>query len=47
MCWESLEDSLGKEAHEESENEGKKSIKETQKPKDEEEHVTSTLHTGN
>ena len=27
MCWGNLEDSLGKEPHEESDNEGKKSIK--------------------
>ena len=36
-----------KDPHEESENEGKKSIEKTQKPKDEEKHVDSTLHTGN
>ena len=47
MCWEKLKDSLGKEPHEESENKGKKSIKKMQKPKDEEEHVNSTLYTGN
>ena len=47
MCSEYLKDSLGKEPHEESENEGKKSVKKTQKPKDEEEHVNSTLQTGN
>ena len=47
MCWENLEDSPGKQPHRESENKGKKSIEETQKIKDEEEHVNSTLHTGN
>ena len=47
MCWEHLEDSPGKEPREESENKGKKSVKEMQKPKDEEEHVNSTLHMGN
>ena len=30
MCWENLKDSPGKEPHEESDNEGKKSIKKTQ-----------------
>ena len=47
MCWENLKDSPGKEPHEESENEGEKSIEMTQNSKDEEEHVSSTLHTGN
>ena len=47
MCWENLKDSLGKEPHEEPEYEGKKSVEEMQKPKDEEEIVNSTLHTGN
>ena len=47
MCWENLKDSLGKEPHEESDNEGKKPVEKMQKPKDEEEHVDSTLHTDN
>ena len=47
MCWENLKDAPGKEPHKESDNEGKKPIEKTQKPKDEEEHVDSTLHTGN
>ena len=47
MCWENLKDSLGKEPHEESDNKGKKPIEKTQKPKDEEEHVDSTLYMGN
>ena len=42
MCWESLKDSLGKESHEESDNEGKKPIKKTQKPKDKKN--MSTIH---
>ena len=47
MCWEKLKDSLGKEPHIESENEGEEPVKKTQKPKDEEEHVKPTLNTGN
>ena len=47
MCWENLEDSLGKEPYEETDDEEKKPVEETQKPKDEEEHVNSTLHMGN
>ena len=47
MRWENLKDSLGKEPHEESENKGKKSIKKLQKTKHEEEHINSTLYTGN
>ena len=47
MCWEDLKDSPRKEPHVESENEGEKLVKKTQKPKDEEEHVEPTLNTGN
>ena len=47
MCWENLEDSPGKEPHKESDDKGKKPVEEMQKPKDEEEHVNSTLHMGN
>ena len=47
MCWENLKDSQGKEPHIESENEGEKSVKKMQKPKDEEEHVEPSLNTGN
>ena len=47
MCWENLKDSLGKEPSKESDNKGKKPVEKMQKPKDEEEHVDSTLHTGN
>ena len=43
MCWENLEDSPGKEPNEETDDEEKKPVEETQKPKDEEEHVNSTL----
>ena len=47
MCWENSEDSLGKEPYKETDDKEEKPDKETQKPKDEEEHVDSTLHTGN
>ena len=47
MCWERSENSLEKEPYEESDDNIKKPDKETQKPKGEEEHVGSTLHTGN
>ena len=47
MCWEDLDDSLGKEPYEETNDKEKKPVEEMQKPKDEEEHVNSTLHMGN
>ena len=47
MCWENLEDFPGKEPCEETDDKEKEPDEETQKPKDEEEHVDSTLHTGN
>ena len=47
MCWENLEHSPGKEPYEESDDKEEKPDEETQKPTDEEEHVDSTLHTGN
>ena len=47
MCWENFEDSLGKEPCKEMDDEEEKPDEEMQKPKDEEEHVNSTLHTGN
>ena len=47
MCWENLEDSPGKEPCEETDDKEEKTDKEMQKPKDEEEHVNTTLHTGN
>ena len=47
MCWENMKDSLGKEPHVESENEGEKPIEKMQKPKDEEEHVKPILNKGN
>ena len=45
--WEKSEDSLGKEHCEETDDKEEKPDEETQKPKDEEEHVISTLHTNN
>ena len=47
MCCENSEDSLGKERYKETYDKEGKPDKEMQKPKDEEEHVDSTLHTGN
>ena len=47
MCWENSEDSLGKEPYEETNGKEEKPDEETQEPKDEDEHVNSTLHTGN
>ena len=47
MCWETVKDPMAKEPHEESENEGEKPVKKMQKPKHEEEHVETTLNTGN
>ena len=47
LCRENLEDSLGKEPHEETDDKEEKPDEEMQKPKDGEEHVNSTLHTGN
>ena len=47
MCWENLEYSLGKEPCEETDDKEEKPDEEMQKPKDDEEHVNSTLHTGN
>ena len=47
MCWENLDHSLEKDPYEETDDEEKKLVKEMQKPKDEEEHVNSTLHMGN
>ena len=47
MCWENSEDSPRKEPYEETDDKEQKPDEEMQKPKDEEEHVDSTLHTGN
>ena len=47
MCWENLEDSPGKEPYKETNDEKEKVVEEMQIPKDEEEHVNSTLHMGN
>ena len=47
MCWENSEDTPGKEPYEETDEKEEKPVEEMQKPKDEEEHVNSTLHMGN
>ena len=47
LCWENLEDTPGKEPYEETDDKEEKPVEEMQKPKDEEEHVNSTLHMGN
>ena len=47
MCWENSEDSPGNGPYKETNDKEEKPDEETQKPKDEEEHVDSTLHTGN
>ena len=47
ICWENSEDSPGKEPYKETDDKEEKPDKETQKPREEEEHVNSTLHTGN
>ena len=46
MCWESLNDFLKKEPHEELKNEGEKPVGKTQKQKHEEDHVEPTLNKG-
>ena len=45
MCWENSEDSPGKEPCKETDDKEEKPDEELQKPKDEEEHVDSTIHT--
>ena len=47
MCWENSECSLVKEPYKETDNQEGRADEEMQKQKDEEEHVNSTLHTGN
>ena len=47
MCWENSEGSLVKEPYKEADNQEGRADKEMQKQEDEEEHVDSTLHTGN
>ena len=47
MCWENSEGSLEKEPYKETDDQEGRAHKEMQKQKDEEEHVNSTLHTGN
>ena len=47
MCWKKFEYSPGKEPCKEKDNKEEKPDEEMQKPRDEEEHVDFTLHTGN
>ena len=47
MCWENSEGSLVEEPNKKTDNQEGRADDEMQKPKDEEEHVDSTLHTGN
>ena len=47
MYWENSEDSPGKEPYKETDAKEENPDEEMPKPKDEEEHVDSTLHTGN
>ena len=47
MCWENSEGSLVEEPDKETDDQGGRADKEMEKQKDEEEHVNSTLHTGN
>ena len=47
MFWENSEGSLGKEPYIETDDQEERADEEMQKLKYEEEHVNSTLHTGN
>ena len=47
MCWESTSNFPEEEPHKEPEKVAKKPIEKTEKQKHEEEHVKSTLNTGN
>ena len=47
MCWENSEGSLVEEPNKETYNQDGRADDNMQKPKDEEEHANSTLHTGN
>ena len=47
MCWENSAGSLGKEPYKETDDQEERADKEMQRLKDEEEHLNSTLHTGN
>ena len=47
MCWESTSNFLEEEPHKEPEKVAKKPVEKTEKQKHEEEHVKSTLNTGN
>ena len=45
MCWENSEGSLVEEPNKETDDQEGRADNKMQKPKDEEEHVDSTLHT--
>ena len=47
VCWENSEGSLVEEPDKETDDQEGRNDKDMQKQKDEEEHVNSTLHTGN
>ena len=47
MWWENMDGPLVEEPNEEIGNQNERADNETEKPKDEEEHANSTLHTGN
>ena len=47
MLWENSEGSLVKEPYQETDDQEERADKEMQKQKDREDHVDSTLHTGN
>ena len=47
MCWENLEGPLAEEPNKETDDQDGRPDEEMQRPKYEEEHVYSTLHTGN
>ena len=47
ICWKNSEGSLGKEPYKETDDQEERVDEDMQKLKDEEEHVNSTLHTGN
>ena len=47
MCWENSEGSLVEEPNKKTDNQEERADDKIQKRKDEQEHVNSTLHTGN
>ena len=47
ICWENMDGSLAEEPNEETGSQNERADNNMEEPKDEEEHVNSTLHTGN